>query len=334
MAFGLVTQAQAQGITNPTTSSLNTTGADLLVVSVHEYDGGPAGTVSDSKSNSWTALTSYNSSGASKVRIYYATSAPTVGSGHTFQYTGSGVYATISVEAWSGAHPTTPFDVENGNIGAVVSSLQPGSVTPSVNGSLLYTARAAGGASDTISIDSGFTIGGTVDYNAGSGELGGSHAYLVQTTAAAINPTWSSTSAATTQVAIAVFKPAAGDTTPPTLSSRTVPTGGVTLTATLSESGCTPSSGTGGFTLAGTVAAVTSWAISGTTLTLQLSARVYSWDTITLSYARASTTDDIEDAAGNFLADFSNASVTNSSTQTTPLPSGGFALIGDAGPVF
>jgi hypothetical protein len=124
------------------------------------------------------------------------------------------------------------------------------------------------------------------------------------------------------------------DTTPPTLSARTVASDGVTLTATLSESGCSPASGTGGFTLDGTVAAVTSWAISGTTLTLTLDARVYEWDTVTLSYARASTTDDIQDGAGNFLADFSDASVTNDSTQTEPLPSGGFALIGDAGPVF
>lgn len=114
-----------------------------------------------------------------------------------------------------------------------------------------------------------------------------------------------------------------GDTTPPTLASLAVPTTGVTLTATLSESGCTPSSGTGGFTLAGTSATVASWAISGTTLTLTLSGTVYSGLTVTLSYSRAATTNDIADAAGNFLADFSAAAVTNNSTQTAPSGSGG-----------
>lgn len=114
-----------------------------------------------------------------------------------------------------------------------------------------------------------------------------------------------------------------GDTTPPTLGSRAVPTGGTTLTATLDES-CTPSSGTGGFTLAGTAATVTSWAIAGgTALTLTLSGTVYSGETVTLSYDRATTTDDIQDAAGNFLASFSAASVTNNSTQVAPSPAGG-----------
>lgn len=113
-----------------------------------------------------------------------------------------------------------------------------------------------------------------------------------------------------------------GDTTPPTLSARAVPSAGTTLTATLSES-CTAdgggSSGTGGFTLGGTSATVSSWAIAGgTALTLTLSGTVYQGETVTLTYARSGTTDDIKDGAGNYLADFSAASVTNNSTQTTP----------------
>jgi hypothetical protein len=125
----------------------------------------------------------------------------------------------------------------------------------------------------------------------------------------------------------------AADTTPPTLSTLAVSSAGTTLTATLSESGCLPASGTGGFTLAGTSATVSSWAISGTTLTLTLSGTVYSSETVTLSYARASTTDDIHDAAGNFLADFSGASVSNGSVQTAGfylLSAGasGFLLLG------
>lgn len=114
----------------------------------------------------------------------------------------------------------------------------------------------------------------------------------------------------------------AGDVTPPTLSDPTVPSAGTTLTATLSESGCVPTSGTGGFTLGGTSAAVASWAISGTTLTLTLSGTVLAGETVTYSYSRAATSDDIADAEGNFLADFSDAAVTNDSTQTAPLTAG------------
>lgn len=105
------------------------------------------------------------------------------------------------------------------------------------------------------------------------------------------------------------------DITAPTLGTLAVPSAGTTLTATLSESGCLPASGTGGFTLGGTSATVASWAISGTTLTLTLTGTPYSGETVTLTYSRAATSDDIHDAAGNFLADFAAASVTNNSTQ-------------------
>ncbi len=103
----------------------------------------------------------------------------------------------------------------------------------------------------------------------------------------------------------------------PTLSSPAVPSAGTTLTATLSQSGCIPTSGTGGFTLSGTSATVSSWAISGTTLTLTLSGKVLSGQTVTYSYDRATTTDDISESTGvAFLANFSGVSVTNNSTQT------------------
>lgn len=107
------------------------------------------------------------------------------------------------------------------------------------------------------------------------------------------------------------------DATAPTLSSAAVPSAGATLTATLSKSGCTPSAGSGGFTLSGTLATVASWAISGTTLTLSLAGTVKQGETVTYSYSRAATSDDIADAFTNFLADFSDAAVTNNSTQAS-----------------
>src|SRR4051794_6747224 len=101
------------------------------------------------------------------------------------------------------------------------------------------------------------------------------------------------------------------DAPPPTIGTLAVPSAGTTLTGVLSKSSCTPASGTGGFTLSGTSAAVASWAISGTTLTLTLLGTVDSGQAVRLSYARASTTDNIADAATNYLADFSGAAVTN-----------------------
>lgn len=110
------------------------------------------------------------------------------------------------------------------------------------------------------------------------------------------------------------------DVTPPTASTWAAVAGGNQITATLSESGCVANgggtTGSGGFTLTGTPATVASWSISGTTLTLILTNLVYQGEIVTVAYARAGTTDDIKDAAGNFLADISATGVTNNSTQT------------------
>lgn len=114
-----------------------------------------------------------------------------------------------------------------------------------------------------------------------------------------------------------------GDTTPPTASGWATNTAGTEITATLSESGCTPASGTGGFSLSGTAATVASWAISGTTLTLTLSGTIYNTETVTLDYDDATASEAIADAADNLLADISDAAVTNNSTVDPPSPSGG-----------
>jgi hypothetical protein len=100
--------------------------------------------------------------------------------------------------------------------------------------------------------------------------------------------------------------------TTPTLASPTVPAAGSTLTATLNTSGCSPASGTGGFTLAGTTATVASWAISGTTLTLTLANVAEPGETITYTYAHAGASSPIVNGS-NQLADFSTVAVTNNS---------------------
>lgn len=120
---------------------------------------------------------------------------------------------------------------------------------------------------------------------------------------------------------------AAADVTPPTVGTWVAPAAGTTITGVLSESGCVAagggSSGSGGFTLTGTPATVSGWSISGTTLTLSLTNLVYQGEVVTVAYDRANTTDDIRDAASNFLATFTAVSVTNNSTQTGGSGGGG-----------
>jgi hypothetical protein len=82
-----------------TTSSIDTTGATLLVVTIHHYAPN-APSLSDNKSNTWS-LAHNQGAGNERTRIYYCFN-PTVGSGHTFSNTGTLNYASMSVLAFSG----------------------------------------------------------------------------------------------------------------------------------------------------------------------------------------------------------------------------------------
>jgi len=104
------------------------------------------------------------------------------------------------------------------------------------------------------------------------------------------------------------------DVTPPTLSNIRTNSSGDTILADFSEDGCSPSSGSSGFSLDLTSAGITGWSISGTTLTISLSPSVQFGETPQLNYTSAG---EIEDAAGNPLADFSGSGVSNNVADTT-----------------
>lgn len=202
------------GGTPATTSAIDTTGANLIVISVGD---GNSSAPTDSKSNTWTGLTAITG-GSTRGRLYYSY-APTVGTGHTFTVPHS--YGAIAVAAFSGA-TAAPFDVENGTFDSDGGGTsQPGSVTPSENSEIVIAGLGIGGSANTLSINGGFTIAASVDGISGT-QYGAAIAYLIQTTAAAANPTWSYSGGSTAICAtIASFKdtPAASAVSlPPILS--------------------------------------------------------------------------------------------------------------------
>ncbi len=210
MAFALVADvATAPGSGGGTTTpAINTTGATLLIVAL--AGGGDRLTgFSDSKSNSWSALTDHAPSIG--VRILYCAN-PTVGSGHTFTYTTGGSYPVIMAQAWSGAS-ATPFDAENGNVAGSCASLATGNITPAEDGELLVSAVTFNNDSPSETIDLGFTLGSGQNFGGGN-NYGGGIAYQIQTTATARNPTWSGASGLDRGVALAAFKAGAGPPPP------------------------------------------------------------------------------------------------------------------------
>jgi len=159
-------------------------------------------TVSDSKGNTGVALTNVAGASDPQIKLFYVKN-PIVGSGHTFTFTGVDNYSPFAVLAFSGTDTTSNVDQENGAGGS--SPLAPGSITPTADNEVIVA--AIGGHQSSVSIDSGFTL--TIN-GANAANYGVALAYKVQTTAAAVNPTFTASGTGTGMAAtIASFKAAA-----------------------------------------------------------------------------------------------------------------------------
>lgn len=200
---------------NVTTGAIDTTGANLIILTV-SISPSSAFTISDNKTNTWTALTA-SSSSTVKCQLYYAENA-TVGSGHTFTCdSGSGAFPQIAVAAFSGAATSSVFDQQNGAT-AASAPISTGSVTPSADNELLITGLSWAGGGVVMAINSSFTITGQAPESGAA--WGCALAYLLQGAAAATNPSWSASSGSPSNLAtrIGTFKePGAGggSTQPP-----------------------------------------------------------------------------------------------------------------------
>ena len=152
-AISLVAHTSAASTTggSVTTSAINTTGANLIVIST-TLQNGPA-SIRDSNNNTWTALNRYGT--AVGIQLFYCLN-PMVGSSHTFTNGASNEYQSIAVGAFSGVATSSAFDAQNG-VANRSSPIQTGSISPSQNGDLLVTA-IGNGSSRADSVDSSFTL--------------------------------------------------------------------------------------------------------------------------------------------------------------------------------
>ncbi len=206
MAIALVANVGVAGLNTSTTSAIDTTGSTLLVINLSGNTG--SATISDSKGNTWTALTAAGTNAFSQ--LYYAAN-PTVGSGHTFTFTGLVVAGAMQVQAFSGVDTSSPFDQESGfGGGAAASGQNPGALTASVASELFVTGyEKENGSSDVYSVDSSFILTDQATFTAGS-NYGGAMAYKVSSTAE--NPFWSDNHTTTGRngATMATFLPATG----------------------------------------------------------------------------------------------------------------------------
>jgi len=199
MAISIV--ATSYGNSGATSPAVDSTGANLLLVPLYLTATATTAT-SDSKSNPYTVLTRPTTTGAYASYQNYCAEADIVAVGSSHTASNALGYARVGLIAVSGAD-ATPFDGESGvGSSSAGTSASPGSVTPSVDGCLIViTLVAVGGG--TITVPASFT---TVINESSTAAL----AYLIQGTAAAINPSWSWATSCDYVTTMTVWKPAAG----------------------------------------------------------------------------------------------------------------------------
>lgn len=204
MAYTLISHIAASSSDSNgfATSPIDTTGADLIVIAT-AFNHGTSISIADSNGNTWSALATQTSAGSAGT-LYY-TRATAVGAGHTFSVTGAATFPALAVAAFAGSKATSPLDQNTGTFANSGTTLAPGSITPAEGSELIITVNACN--SNPNAIGSGFTLLDHLPVGGGT-NFGVGLAYLIQTAAAAVNPTW--TIAATTNqcLTIASFKAA------------------------------------------------------------------------------------------------------------------------------
>lgn len=206
--------ANANGAT-ATTTAVNMTGADLIVVTAGWDKRQTAPTFSDSLSNTWTQGTVITDTADFQAGSLYWSHVSSVGVAQTFSLTGGASVVSLAVAGFSGS-TATPLDNQStgaDNVG--VTTVQPGSITPTLTTYLVVTGVYSYGSNWTVtgpSINSSYVIP-TGGYQAANANIS-AIAYRL-TNSGATNPTWTTgNSGARGQVAeIASFKVGGGGAT-------------------------------------------------------------------------------------------------------------------------
>lgn len=178
--------------TTLTTSAVNTTGANFLVIT----GGTGGGTPSDSKGNTWIAVNGPSAT------LWYAKNA-TVGSNHTFTLSGSAGTLSIACAAFSGL-TTNPFESSAASVVTVGTTVTANAVQANTVGDLIIQTLSTFRLSSpptSASINDSFIVLDTGGF--GSGQYGAALAYLIAPSTSAVTPTWTVSTSGTVLVATA-----------------------------------------------------------------------------------------------------------------------------------
>lgn len=187
--LGSVQGASTDGF-SATTAGLDTTGAGALFAFIASQAFVPDPYLTDSKGNQWTRWGQGNASSTSVALTLWYCSPSTVGAGHTLTVTEQGqTFPAIHFLAFACAPILGLVNAAASAGGSgLTNTFAPGSITPSASNAIVVTGLANSGGTPT-SLTGGFTLDQATAL-VGSQHYGLGSAHLIQTTAAASNPTW------------------------------------------------------------------------------------------------------------------------------------------------
>jgi hypothetical protein len=194
--IGSVTNNATGGVT---TAVLNTNGATLLTVCAANGTNPNTG-IFDVQGNIWNTLPQYGGTpgGMGASQLFYAYEAGGVplstGVDIVSRDSLSGTQPYVIFAAWSGtrAFPDDPLDTGRvaGSANLLsVATIATGPITPSASGELIASCFGAFDGLNPYTVTGGLTITNQSAVVTGV-RYGGAFGYLVQATAAAINPSW------------------------------------------------------------------------------------------------------------------------------------------------
>lgn len=193
----------------------DTTAGNLALMYIGQYGAASALAVPDDDlSSAWTALTAVDSGGGNRAygRWWYVPSLTGGATQHFSTKTGSGSFCSMVVYVLSGSIGASPFDVENHASTAGAATLPNGTVTPTAGTYAAFTGLTFT-ASATPAIDSGFALGPTTNFGAGTND-GVAAAHKLGSLSATEAPIWSAFASSEAAAAIAVFKVGASSSSP------------------------------------------------------------------------------------------------------------------------
>jgi len=220
MAIAFIDSDTSAASGNLSAGPVDMAGASLIVCAHVYYSLGTLTSGPDDGVNTYVPLPLREAPDNGVIRLYYAEN-PDVSSPLTVETVGSGVFNALIVAGFSGVKLSSAFDQNNdGATGGPTTSLQPGPTTPTEDNELLVTAIGLGGTISGLGINSGFSSPIHIPYQAAT-NFGLAFSYLVQSSAAEVNPLFSWTTSVEAAQSIATFRAGAGAVFVPQLLSVT-----------------------------------------------------------------------------------------------------------------